>query len=167
MLNNNMEPKLIITTLPGKDKKCKAEILDRLLIKDENVQIDEIKQNVFLIYSKLSPLEAYGLIISAPPSCIGRIFTIDKISDLSNIFEDAEKLLSSRKFKKFYVECINRGNKRADCRSIEIGIGLRMKGKLEVDYKNPDYILFVNLIGNKVYLSIMRKGQEKVSVNSL
>ncbi len=167
MLNNNMEPKLIITALAGKGKKCSTEILDRLLIKDESVKVEEVKQNVFLVYSKLSPLEAYGLIISAPPACMGRIFTVDKVSSLLTIFKDAEELISSRKFKKFYVECINRGNKQADCRSIEIGIGLRMKGKLEVDYKNPDYILFVNLIDDNVYLSLMRKGQEKVSVNPL
>ncbi|BDC18998.1 THUMP domain-containing protein [Acidianus sp. HS-5] len=167
MLNNNMEPKLIITALAGKGKKCKMEILDRLLIKDDSADVNEVKQNVFLVCSKLSPLEAYGLIISAPPACMGRIFIVNKISKLSEVFNDAEELLLSKKIKKFYVECISRGNKQVDCRSIEIGIGLKMKGKIEVDYKNPDYILFVNLIGDYAYLSLMRKGQEKVSVNSL
>lgn len=159
-----MQPKLIITTLAGKSKKCKVEILNRILIKDENAIADEVIPNVFLVYTTLSPLEAFGLIISAPPSCIAKIFTIDSIvSDMSNIYSVAKDLLLSKKTEKFYVECINRNSRDIDCRTLEIGIGLSVKDFIKVDYKNPDHILFINLINNQAYLSLMKKGQEKVS----
>lgn len=163
-----MQPKLIITTLPGKSKKCGSEILNRILIKDENATTKEIIRNVFLVYTILNPVEAYGLIISAPPSCIGRIFTIDYIiSDMNTIYLLAKKLLLSKKIEKFYVECINRNCPNINCRALEIGIGIGVKDLIKVDYKNPDYVLFINLINNEAFLSLMKKGQEKVSVRSL
>lgn len=160
-----MQPKLIITTFPGKSKKCENEILNRILIRDDSAEVKEIIPNVFFLYTSLTPVEAYGLLISAPPSCVAKIFTIDAIvSNVSNIYSVAKTLLLSRKMEKFYVDCINRNSKEIDCRTLEIGIGLGVKDFLKVDYKNPDYVLFINLINNQAYLSLMRKGQEKVSV---
>ncbi|ARM75684.1 THUMP domain-containing protein [Acidianus manzaensis] len=163
-----MQPKLIITTKPGKSKKCRSEILNRILLKDENCKLEEVIPNVYLLYTGLSALQAYGLIISAPPSCIARIFIINQIlSDINTIYNSAKQLLLSNNAKKFYVECINRNSKNIDCRSIEIGIGLSVKDLVNVNYKDPDYILFVNIINNEFYLSLMKKGEEKVSVRSL
>ncbi|AWR97043.1 RNA methyltransferase [Acidianus sulfidivorans JP7] len=163
-----MQPKLIITTKPGKSRKCGIEILNRILLKDENAKVEEIIPNVYFLFTSLPSLQAYGLIISAPPSCIAKIFIVDQILDNTNeLYDIAKQLLISKKTKKFYVECINRNTKNADCRSIEIGIGLSVKNIIGIDYKNPDYILFVNIINGKYYLSLMRKGEEKLSVKSL
>ncbi|NON61510.1 RNA methyltransferase [Acidianus sp. RZ1] len=162
MESKGKQPRLIVTTYTGKDKKCIPEILNRLFISDPYAEAFEIKKNVILVYSTLSSIEAYGLLRSAPPSCAAKVFYIDlvvKIDELKTLFDSVTKILLNKKIDRFYVECINRGS-NVDCREIEIGIGIAMKNFAVVDFSSYN-IVFINIINNYAYVSVMNKGQEK------
>ena len=166
------EPKLLLTVKNNKNNKCILEILNRLYLKDLDAKAEEILQNVILVFTKLSPIVSYGLLISAPPSCLAKIYPIDLVihsTDEKVIIEKVVeyiKGISPKVFESFYVDCYKRGI-NLDCREIEIGIGLGLRGFAKTDFKNPDKVVVVNVVRDTAYLSIIRKGQEKVSVNPL
>ncbi|TRM80528.1 RNA methyltransferase, partial [Sulfolobus sp. A20-N-F6] len=62
--------------------------------------------------------------------------------------------------KKFYVRCINR-NSNINCKTIEIAIGIGLKNFWQVDFKNPEIIIYVNALKDFCGISFLRKGQEK------
>ncbi|MBP1357153.1 MAG: THUMP domain-containing protein [Sulfolobus sp.] len=163
--------KVIVTTKNNKGSKCLVEILNRVLIKDPSAEAKEIKKNLIAVYSSvLSSLEVYGLIYLAPPSCAQKIYPIDMVvsSNEREVITKTVELLKSR-YKRgfsFYVDCIRRGGKM-NCREVELGIGLGMKGYADVNFKVPDIIVVVNDLGDFSTVSIIKKGQEKLSVNSL
>jgi tRNA acetyltransferase TAN1 len=163
-----MEPKVLVTTASNKGNKCIVEILNRIFIKDPNAIAKEITQNVIIVETSLSPLEAYGLIISAPPSCAKKVFPINMVLPLDSkliickIYEYLVNLHISR----FFVNCFVRSG-NFDCKMLEIGIALKVKGIINVDYRNPDKVVNLNIVKDFVYVSILNKDQEKVSVKSL
>lgn len=166
------EPKLLLTVKNNKNNRCIIEILNRLYLKDLNAKAEEVIQNVILVFTTLSPTVSYGLLISAPPTCLAKIYPIDLVIYSTNEKVIIEKVvnyikgISPKAFETFYVECHKRGID-LDCREIEIGIGLGLRGFAKTDFKNPDRIVVVNVVKNAAYLSIIKKGQEKVSVNTL
>ncbi|BFH73533.1 THUMP domain-containing protein [Sulfurisphaera javensis] len=165
------EPKLILTVKNNKNNKCIIEILNRLFLKDINSRAEEVVKNVILVYTSLSPIIAYGLIISAPPSCVSKIYPIDFSVNTINeqdIITYFVKYIKEKNgtFKTFYVDCYDRGVK-VNCREIEIGIGIGLKDLAKVNFEKPDKVIVVNVVKDSAYLSIINKGQEKVSVNSL
>ncbi|AWR95960.1 THUMP domain-containing protein [Acidianus brierleyi] len=163
-----MEPKVLVTTASNKGNKCVVEILNRIFIKDSNAIAKEITQNVIIVETSLSPIETYGLIISAPPACAKKIFPINMILPLDTklIICKVSECLTKLHISKFFVNCyVRSGN--FDCKMLEIGIALKLKGLLSVDYKTPDKVVNLNIIKDTVYVSILNKDQEKVSVKSL
>jgi len=166
------EPKLLLTVKNNKNNRCVLEILNRLYLKDLDAKAEEILQNVILVFTKLSPIISYGLLISAPPSCLAKIYPIDLVlhsTDEKVIIEKVVeyiKGISPKLFESFYVDCYKRGID-LDCREIEIGIGLGLRGFAKTDFKNPDKVVVINVVKDTAFLSIIKKGQEKVSVNPL
>ncbi|BAB65464.1 THUMP domain-containing protein [Sulfurisphaera tokodaii] len=164
------EPKLILTVKNNKNNKCIIEILNRLYLKDLNSKAEEIIKNVILVYTSLTPIMAYGLLISAPPSCLAKIYPVDlvihSVKEREIIDKITEFLKKNIQFKTFYVDCYDRGIK-INCREVEIGIGIGLRGFASVDYKNPEKVIVVNVIKDSTYMSVIKKGQEKVSVISL
>ncbi|AOL15735.1 RNA methyltransferase [Sulfolobus sp. A20] len=158
------EIKCLITTKTGKAIKCIPEILNRLLIKDPNAKVIEYTKNVLLISSLLDPLTIYGLLISHPPSCAEKIFPFQLIT--KPLEKDlVEKTINYIRqnfndLKKFYVRCINR-NSNINCKTIEIAIGIGLKNFWQVDFKNPEIIIYVNALKDFCGISFLRKGQEK------
>lgn len=165
------EVKAILTVKNNKNNKCVIEILNRLYIRDMKAEAQEIVKNVILVYSSLSPVEVYGLLISAPPSCLAKIFPVIYIINSvkeEKIITDTVNFIKSLKdkFSTFYVECYDRGI-RVNCREIEIGIGLGLKDIMKVNFEKPDKVIVVNVIKDTTYVSVINKGQEKVSVTPL
>ncbi|BDB97704.1 THUMP domain-containing protein [Saccharolobus caldissimus] len=156
--------KCLITTKPNKGKKCINEILNRLLTKDINAKVIEYINNILLVYSNLDPMIIYGLLISSPPSCAEKIFPFHLILE-----KDEKKIISEtmnfminkfKNIKTFFVRCYNRGGE-INCRTIEMGIGISLRNFLIVDFKNPDIIIYVNILKEFVGISFLKKGQEK------
>ncbi len=162
--------KALVTTKNNRGPKCAIEILNRLLIKDSSAKVTEIKKNLLAIFSILPPMEIYGLIKIAPPACAEKIYPIDLVakSEEKEVIYEVVKLLKS-KFNpgfSFYVECIRRGGKM-NCREVELGIGIGMINYARVKFDEPDFIVIINDIGEYAAVSILKEGQEKLSVNSL
>jgi len=161
-------PKLLITTKPGKMKKCIIEVLNSFLRYDQDSNIVEVSSNVLLLNSSLNPNVAYGVIISRPPSCISKVYPIHlSINSTSEkiIIESIKEyfLQNFRNIKSAYCRCYNR-NIKFDCRSLEMGVGMALKDNILINYKNPDIVIVVNVIPNYALISFIKKAQEKVSV---
>ena len=153
-----MKPVLLVTAKKNKENKCIIEILNRLLIRDLNARVEEVIRNVFLVYSELKPMEAYGLLYSALPSCVAKIYPIhllipsnDESEIIKKVSEDAKNVVHGT----FYVDCHKRGV-NVSCRQIEIGIGLGLKGYAKVDFKHPDFIIVVNVLSNLTTISYLK-----------
>lgn len=162
-------PKLLLTVKKNKENKCIIEILNRIFIKDLNAKAEEIIKNVVLLYTSLSPMEAYGLLYSAPPSCVAKIFPIEYVInsiDENEIIREVTQISKNKIRGSFYVDCYSRGIK-INCREIEIGIGIGLRDIAKVNFSNPDIVIVVNVVKDKAFVSYIKKGQEKVSVNSL
>ncbi|QGA54457.1 RNA methyltransferase [Sulfolobus sp. E5-1-F] len=164
-------PKALVTTKPGKGQKCINEILNRILIKDIDARVIEYIQNVILIYSDLDPLVIYGLLFASPPSCAEKVYPFQWIINSTNEKEIIVNVINFMKnrvkdLKTFYVRCYNRGI-NVDCREIEIGIGIGLKDLINVDFKDPDVILHVNVLKEFTGISLLRKNQEKFRTTPL
>jgi len=164
----NSYPKAIVTTGNNKGRKCSVEVLNRLLPHDDTATVKEEVRNVISIYSKLDPLVIYGLIRSAPPSSAFKIFPFIDVApaDSRTATSKGIELLTMKKVSSFYVECHQRGG-QIKCRELEISIGIAMKGKAKVDYSSPQSVLFMNVFRDFIGLSLFKKGQEKLSANTL
>jgi len=158
-------PKALVTTKPGKGQKCINEILNRILIKDIDARVVEYVQNVILIYSNLDPLVIYGLLFASPPSCAEKVYPFQSIINATNEKEIVVNVMNFTKnrvkdIKTFYVRCYSRGIS-VDCREIEMGVGIGLKGLINVDFKDPEVILHVNVLKEFAGISLLRKNQEK------
>ncbi|BBG23956.1 THUMP domain-containing protein [Sulfuracidifex tepidarius] len=164
----NSYPKVILTTGNNKGRKCAAEVLNRVIPYDENARVEEEVRNVISVYSKLDPLTLYGLLRSAPPSSAFKIFPLMTTTgaDAKEAIKEGIITLENKKIQKFYVECYKRGGE-INCRELEIGIGMGMRGKGTVNYTDPDSVLFINVMRNFIGLSVLKKGQEKLSASTL
>ncbi len=164
----NSYPKVILTTGNNKGRKCAVEVLNRVIPYDEEVKVEEEVRNVISVYSKLDPLTLYGLLRSAPPSSAFKIFPLMKATseNAKEGITEGINMLVNKKIQKFYVECYKRGG-LVDCRELEIGIGMGMRGKGTVNYQDPDSVLFINVMKNFIGLSLLKKGQEKLSASTL
>lgn len=165
------DPKLLVTVKNNKHNRCIIEILNRLYLKDINANAFEVINNVILVFTTLSPDISYGLLISGPPSCVAKAFPIHLVirsTREDEIIKNVVDFVKSRyhELRTFYVDCYSRGIE-VDCREIEIGIGLGLRGIMKTDFKNPERVITINVVKDSSYLSLIRKGQEKVSVNPL
>ncbi|MEJ2781633.1 THUMP domain-containing protein [Stygiolobus sp. CP850M] len=153
-----VNPVLLVTARKNKENKCIIEIMNRILIRDINAKIEEVVKNVFLVYSSLSPMETYGLLFSARPSCIAKVYPIhfmipstQEEEIIRKTIENAKKIVKTS----FYVDCHKRGIE-VNCRQIEIGIGLGLKGYAKVDFKKPDFVVVINVIPNLATVSYVK-----------
>ncbi|BCS91738.1 THUMP domain-containing protein [Metallosphaera javensis (ex Sakai et al. 2022)] len=159
--------RLLITTAPNKGNRCRTDILNRLIPHDVEVRVEEPVRNVLLVYSKLSSIQCYGLVMSAPPACAKKIYPVDLVvrSDYRDIINSSLSVLRD-KSGSLYVECILRSG-NLDCRTIEMAVGGYLKDRFRIDSRNFDIKLTINIIRQISVISLLKRGQEKVSVKSL
>ncbi|QKQ99562.1 hypothetical protein GWK48_03385 [Metallosphaera tengchongensis] len=156
---------LLITTAPNKGRKCRIEVLNRILPHDSEASVDEVVANVLLVNSKLPSQLCYGLVISAPPACARKVYPIVLFSP--STYQDVletSKLLLDRLRGTSYVECFVRGGS-LDCRVLQMAIGGLLKDT-KIDSKNYSIKLTLNVLKDVTTFSLLSKGQEKVSVKS-
>ncbi|AKA74092.1 RNA methyltransferase [Saccharolobus solfataricus] len=158
-------PKALVTTKPGKGRKCINEILNRILIKDIDARVIEYVQNVAIVYSNLDSLVVYGLLFASPPSCAEKVYPFQLIINSTNEKEIVVNVINfiknkTKDLKTFYVRCYNRGID-VNCREIEMGVGIGLKGLINVDFKDPEVVLHVNVLKEFAGISLLRKNQEK------
>lgn len=67
-----------------------------------------------------------------------------------------------KNIKTFFVRCYNRGGE-INCRTIEMGIGISLRNFLIVDFKNPDIIIYVNILKEFVGISFLKRGKKSFS----
>jgi tRNA acetyltransferase TAN1 len=162
----------LLTAITGKEHRCREEIENALMPYDPNVQVVQLTKASFLIRSKLvTPEAAVALLKKAPPTCGAKVFPVHLAvkAELGSLTGAIANYVSSNKRyvgMKFYVDCITRSGS-FDCRKAELAIGIALRGTATVDFKSPDYVIFVNVYGDTALVSFVKKGEEKLSAGSL
>ncbi|WP_240938752.1 THUMP domain-containing protein [Metallosphaera hakonensis] len=159
--------RLVVTTAPNKGNKCRLELLNRLIPDDPEARVEERVRNVLLVFSDLPSLVCYGRVISAPPACARKVYPVflSVNTDYKELIIASTQLLHNKEGS-IYIECIVRSG-TFDCRAIQMAIGGMIRDRFKIDSKNFDLKLSINVIGNVSTLSLLKPGQEKVSVHSL
>lgn len=153
-----------MTTKNNRGSRCAEDVENLLKIRDPSATAFEIKKNVVAVFSKLESNAVFSLLLTYPPTYIIKVFPAHVVCDLNKeqIVDIAESIILSKRIRSFFVNCQNRGSPY-NCREIEISIGIRMQGKVTVEFKDPDAILHINLVNNYAVLSLLPRDREKVS----
>ena len=162
----------MVTAYTGKEQRCVVDLLNALMPYDPEVEVVQVTKASFLVKSSLNPNAVLSYLKLSPPRCAAKVYPIHIVSmaELEELVRSVTEYIISRKSlfegKKFYAECTVRSG-RFPCREAEIGIGIALKGIMLVNFDEPDYIIHVNVIRDKVYVSVLQPMQEKLSENSL
>ncbi|MGC9106172.1 MAG: THUMP domain-containing protein [Thermoprotei archaeon] len=161
----------LLTAITGKEHRCREEIENALMPYDPEVRVVQLTKASFLVRSNLmTPEAAVALLKRAPPTCGAKVFPVHltEKADLGSLTSAVAKYVSSSKRyvgMKFYVDCITRSGS-FDCRKAELAIGIALRGVATVDFKSPDYVIFVNVYGDTAFVSFVKRGEEKLSAGS-
>jgi len=158
-------PKLLVTTSKGKENQAIVEILDILFEHDQKAYgIKTSFDGVVLIFTSLSPFKALDIIRKNPTSVIFKIIPLEKCvkTSLDNIVEIGFQLAKKhiRKNDTFIVDCIRRGRFVESSVIVERTLGAKIAKELEakVSFKNPKYIVRVEIVGDIACVSILKRG---------
>ena len=162
----------MVTAYTGKEQRCVVDLLNVLMPYDPEVKVVQATKASFLVDSSLNPNAVLSYLKLSPPRCAAKVYPIHMVSvaGLEELVRSVVEYISSRRSlfegKKFYAECVVRSG-RFPCRDAEIGIGIALRGIMSVNFDNPDYIIHMNVIRDKVYVSVLQPMQEKLSESSL
>ena len=158
-------PKLLVTTGKGKENQAIVEILDILFECDQEAY--GIKTNfdgVVLIYTKLDPFKALSIIRKNPTSVVFKVVPLERCvkTSLNNIVNTGLELAKKRikKNNTFIVDCIRRGRYVESSVVVERTLGARIIKELgaKVSFKNPEYIVRVEVLGEIACISVVKRG---------
>jgi len=162
----------LVTAYTGKEHRCVVDLMNALIPYDPEVRVVQVTKASFIIDSKLNPNAVLSYLKLSPPNCAAKAFPIHLVSKAvpEDVVRRVSDYVNSHKSifegRKFYADCIVRSG-RFPCREVELGIGMALRDVMKVDFDNPDYIIYVNVVKEKAYISIIQPSQEKLSVYSL
>jgi tRNA(Ser,Leu) C12 N-acetylase TAN1 len=151
----------LVVSVPNKEAKAKIELLDAILLADKDVKIIETEQkSAFRIVTKLNEDDFLHLVFSSLPRYIVRVvaifktFSLNKNEVLASALSLLEDLNSTKKIK---VELKSKKSLRSllDPIKEELLKAVRTKG-YELDVISPEVILYLETIGNKMIISLLR-----------
>jgi len=156
-------PKLIVTCPHGKEERAIEEIMDILISRDLNVQCCVTRfPGVLMVFTSMDSLEAAKLLYTKPSSFIFRITPVFECveADLKKIVEVCLKLAKQymKPNCKFHVDCTRRGRRVSSSLEVERKVGEAIIQSLNciVDFKNPDFIVKVEIVGDIAGISILK-----------
>lgn len=159
-------PKLLVTVRTGKDSRGIEEIADALFAYDPRVEVISTKfRGVLLVYTDLSPDDAFKILITTPPSVAERIVRVDTCvkTDLKAISNAVLKLVSNYSFETFYVDCVRRGRYVRSSHEVEKYVGALIVSKLKKRVCIPcaDIVIKVEIVDDITLISIMKPKEDK------
>ena len=160
----------LVTAYTGKEQRCIVDLLNALMPYDPDVKVIQATKASFLVDSNLNPNAVLSYLKLSPPRCAAKVYPIHIVTaaELEKLVHSVAEYITLRRTlfqgKKFYAECTVRSG-RFPCREAEIGIGIALRGIMLVNFDDPDYIIHVNVVRDKAYVSVLHPMQEKLSEN--
>lgn len=152
-----------MTTSKGKENQAIIEILDILYEFDEEAYgVKTEFDGVILIYTKLNAKEALHILRKKPTSVIFKIVPLEECveTNLENIVKTGLKLAKKyiSKNDTFIVDCIRRGRYVKSSVIVEKTLGAEVIKNIRarVSFKEPKYIIKVEVIGKLTGLSVLK-----------
>ncbi|RLG89389.1 MAG: hypothetical protein DRO15_00565 [Thermoprotei archaeon] len=160
-------PKLLVTVRTGKDSRGIEEIADALFPYDPQVKVATTRfKGVLLVYTNLTPHDAFRILNMTPPSVAERIVRVDTCvkTDLETISNAVLKLLPNYSFETFYVDCIRRGRYVKSSHEVEKCVGAMIVSKLgkRVCISCADIAVKIEIIDDLTLISIMKPEEDRI-----
>lgn len=157
--------KLIVTTKPGKERVVELQVGDSIYHYDSGVRIVHTQyRGVILVYSRLSPWQAFWKVMSYPIHGVSRIIPVEVCVDtrIDTIVNALDKLLEKKGVGEVVLEVVVRGN-LIDERELKDNLQrLLMAKNIKLRYR-ADYAVKVEVIDNITGLVLIPRGIDKVS----
>ena len=160
---------LLITTRPGRERRAMEEVLDAILIEDPAAEGEPGKGHALIKLSRLRAEDAVRLIKRRTTSAVYRVVPLDVLieeGDARTVAEIAVKLALEKlpKGVTFRVRCRRRGRAIIEnSEQFERELGRRILEACRdkhviVRLKDPDYVVVVEVIGNRAGVGIVPRG---------
>lgn len=160
-----MNLKLIVTTKPGKERVVELQIGDSLYHYDPRVRIVYTRyRGVILVYSHLSPWQAFWKVMGYPIHGASRIVPVEVCVDtrIDLILDALSKLLDRKRVSEAVLEVVVRGN-LIDEHDLKDSLQqLLMAKNIKLRYK-ADHAVKVEVADNITGLALIPRGIDKVS----
>lgn len=153
---------LLVTTPVGREGDASLEL--EWALGDANIRRLRWR-GVLLVRSKLTKEEALKSLKKFETTAIFKVIPVERIvkSKKESIVEEAFKLARARinEGERFAVRCRRRGNWIKSSKEIEIELGARIKEGLDarVNLNNPDWYVWIEVLGRKTAISVIRPGE--------
>jgi len=152
---------VLITVKFGKEEAAGIEVLDCILPFDLNAHlIGTGFGGVLLLETSLESDKAAIVLMECPTSLVQTLIPVDKVvkAEMSEIKEVVLPLVG-RTPKIFAVKCVRRGKVIPSSKEVEVSIGsaLTQQGHV-VDLNNPELIVRIDVIGERVTISVKPPG---------
>ncbi len=164
--------KLIITCPHSKEDIAGIEVLDLLVPYDmESRAAKTAFRGVLLIYSpNLSSWDAWRIVMGGPTAYVFRVVPVETCvkSSLDEIVSSSvrlsERILGN--CNTFMVKCVRRGRKIKSSLELCKIVGARVAEKTgaKVSLANPDYIIFIEIVGDITGMCIV---DSSISLNKV
>jgi tRNA acetyltransferase TAN1 len=146
----------IITVPHKKEASAKIEILDCILPRDYEAEVLESGfQGVLILKSKINSDEIVNILKECPTAYVYKVIPVDIIveSNISSILKAIIDLVKG-KTGRIKIECCKRGKAIESSYELKLMIGEKLKELgYKIDYKNPELLLFINIIGDKTAIT--------------
>jgi len=143
---------LIVTCESASGEAAAIEVMDALLPKDRDANVEMTKHDgVLIVRTSLDPLLAHSLLISSLPRRISRVVPIGQEcrSDLGSIADTALAVARRMSGRSFVVRCKTRGSAlKSDDLEKTVGQHLCQHTTMRVDLEEPDFVVYVEVVGD-------------------
>ncbi len=159
-------PKLLVTTGKGKENQAIEEIINILFEYDSGAYGEKtVFDGVVLVYTSLNPKFALNVIKKKPTSVVFKVVPLEVCveTNLRNIVHEGLEL--ARKYiskgDTFIVDCVRRGRFVESSVIVERTLGKAIAEELGgiVSFKNPKYIVRVEVIGKITGISVLKRDE--------
>ena len=165
---------IVLITVPhNKESSAKIEILDCIFPVDYEAEFLESGYRGLLILksNKINSDEIVNILKECPTAYVYKVIPVDIIVE-SNILSILKAIIELVKEKtgRIKIECHKRGKNIESAHELKVIIGEKLKELgYKIDYKNPELILFINIIGEKTAITFgpLNRIIKKLSLNSL
>jgi tRNA acetyltransferase TAN1 len=164
---------IVIITVPhNKESSAKIEILDCILPRDYEAEfLESGYRGLLILKSKINSDEIVDILKECPTAYVYRVIPVDVIveSNISSILKAIIELIKGRTGR-IKIECHRRGKVISSAHELKVIIGEKLKALgYKIDFRNPDFLLFINVIGEKTAITFGSPNRiiKKLSLNSL
>ena len=166
------EPRLLLTTRIGKERATSEEVVSALFDIDPEVYVEPLdNRGLLVVYSQIK--DPFALIDALITKRVSRVFNAIPVDTsctarYEDICRSCIELVLLRGFRlpiRFIALCRKRGWEVDSCSRLVryVGETIEKLGIGEVEFKHYDYILRIEVVDNKAFLSLYERWRDSLT----